>query len=228
MAKPSILIDTNALSHLSQVSIDLNGKSVDKWLWNIFNLHTCVAVRDEFKEGASKASASYKAINRRLKENGKNQNGVKTVPRLRHTRNLEAQWLAPKYYAKTLDDEDKGERHLLCAAAELAYSGSVGKFIVVTDDNTALRKFIRPVMKDHLLAEVWTTLDRLVFLYLTRKEVTSRFAKDAIRDIGGAGSFSIFEFRELGETEAERRLELIKAYHRKIDCITKLRSVFPS
>lgn len=100
--------------------------------------------------------------------------------------------------------------------------------MIVTDDNTAVRKFIRPILKDHPIAEVWTTLDLLLFLYLTRKEVSQTFVKEAIRDIGGASSFSIFEFKDMGESEAERRIELVKTYHRKVDRISELRNQLSS
>lgn len=224
MGKQSLLIDTNALSHLSQVSIELNGRTVDKWLWALFNLHTCKAIRDEFHVGSNKASASYRAINKRLRGNEKNQNEVQTIPRLRHTDALESKWLSPRYYTKALGATDRGERHLICAAAELASKRTIGRFAIVTDDNTAVRTFIRPILKDHPIAEVWSTLDLLLFLYLTRKEVSKAFVKEAIRDIGGASSFSIFEFRDLGESEAERRIELVKLYHRKVDRISELRN----
>lgn len=60
---------------------------------------------------------------------------------------------------------------------QLVCGESKGRFIVVTDDNPALRKFIRPLLFDHPLAEVWTTLDLLIYLYLTRKEVTASSRK---------------------------------------------------
>lgn len=81
-------------------------------------MHTCATVRDEFKEGASKASAQYKALNRRLAENPRNENKLKTIPTLNHISTLETGWLAPKYYTKALTAQDKGERHLMCAGAD--------------------------------------------------------------------------------------------------------------
>ncbi len=187
MPKPSILIDTNALTHLASVSSDLNGKSVDKWLWGIFNIHTCTAVRDEFRVGIANAplpnlKAMAIVVSGRI-------TGTKTELRAFRTCATPQLWNRAGCIRGTMPSpcpRGRGERHLLCAAAELACHGTIGKFIVVTDDNTALRKFIRPVLKDHPLAEVWSTLDLLLFMYLTRKEVTAGFAKDAVRDIAGA------------------------------------------
>lgn len=225
MHKTSILIDTNALSHLARISVDLDGVGTVGWLWREFNVHTCETVYNEFTNGVSRGPAGAKAIARKLFRNERNSNGVECRPALRYTQVLESRWLHPKYYSAALDDADRGERHLVCAAAEIASRKMIGKFVVVTDDHSALRKFVKAAMKEHPFAEVWNSLDLVLYMYLTCNSVTEGFAKEAVRDIGGLSSFSIFDSRAHGEADISRRTSLIIDYHRRIRTITGYRNL---
>ena len=120
MGKLNLIIDTNSLSHLASISVELKRQKPNIWLWKYFNVYVCEAVKDEFLKGISKAPVNSKAIGKKLKARGNTLN-------TRYTIQLESTWLAETYYNKTMGIKDKGERHFLCSALDSVYNKKIDR-----------------------------------------------------------------------------------------------------
>ncbi|MCY1511903.1 hypothetical protein D9M68_463440 [compost metagenome] len=218
--KVDIIVDSNALSHLASISIALNKEMPHKWLWKLFNVYICKSIKDEFLTNIDKAPANSKAIGKVLV---KNKSAVITAS---HTDTLERKWLSGHYYKKTLAKSDQGERHMVCVSAEMVYLALKGRLIIVTDDQTAVEGFITNVLNDNKFADVWTTLDLIIYMFYSFKEVSEDFAKDAVRDIGSMTSYSIKKYKRAGgQSDAETRLLIVKDYHNRIHNIKRIRTL---
>lgn len=212
-----ILIDSNALSHLSMV--EMGRKKAHTWLWEYFNVYTCTAVKTEFLQGVEKRGANAKAIGRKLKGD------KKLVPRTRKLNRLEKDWLVDNYYKKTLSKDDKGERHLICTAIELVKKRFFSQVVLVTDDYTATKNFLSSIKNDVAFGEIWTTLDLITFMYYVFDEISYSFAENAIIDISSFESYAWRKYKKPGYREEEARFQMRKEYIHRLKQIRLLRTI---
>ena len=224
MNKLNVFIDTSAFSHLASIDIELNRCKPHKWLWNFFNVHTCESVKNEFKKNIKNASQNSKSINKILNNNKRLSNNKKVIPEVKHTKKIENKWLSKYYYNKSLSKKDEGERHLICSVAELIYHNKFNRVIVVLDDRDA-NKFIKKISDETQIAEVWTSLDLLIYLFFFYNNIPVNFVESAIRNIAGSSSFPINEWKQKGQLESDARLNLIKNYYNKINRTKKFKQI---
>lgn len=207
--KPTIFIDANALSHIS--SLELNKRKVGIWLWHYFDVKTCTAVKNEYLKRVNSRDADSRALSRKLKKDSK------LVPLTRSLSRLENDWLATKYYTKTLTKSDEGERHLICVALEFVCKKNASQAFVVTDDLTARNYFLDKLKADIPFGEIWSTIDLVLYMYFAFSEVSYEFTEASIRDISSLDSFGFKAFKTRGDTETDARMRMLKAYIAKLN-----------
>jgi len=209
--KPSIFIDANALSHIS--SLELNKNKATKWLWNFFDVKTCTTVKNEYLNKVNKRDGYSKALSRKLKSDSN------LIPTTRSLVRLEKNWLATKYYTKSLSKHDEGERHLICVALEFIYKKKASQVFIVTDDLTARNFFLDKITKDIPYGKILSTVDLLLYMYFAFKEVSYEFTKSSIRDITSLDSYGFKAFRSNGDTESDARIKMCSFYIDKLDIL---------
>lgn len=216
--KTEIIIDCNSFSHLS--AIEINRQKPSTWLWKYFDVKTSTVIRDEFSIGIQNAPANSKAIRRRLDNND-------YILRPNRFTALQNNWLTNFYYMKSLSNNDKGERHLICSIIELHYYKKMPRGILVTDDLTAIDYFLDSIKKDTYFGSLWTSLDLLIYLYFYIKEVNYDDVATGIRDIISKSSFSAKRYKEKGNTDEFARQRMLGDYMRKLNNIKQIKQTLP-
>jgi hypothetical protein len=217
MSKPIIIIDTNSLSHLSEVEI--NREKSHRWLWKYFDIRTCRTIKNEFSKNINQATASSKVINKRLD---------KIIIADKYKEQIESRWLTKYYYKKSLSKEDEGQTHLATSIVELSYYKKFTQIILVTDDQKAINTFLNDVKEDILFGEIWNTLDLIIYLYFIKRDFSKEAAKSLIRDIGSQSSYPFKKYCKKNDTEADGRINLLSDYNNKIDRIESLKNILPN
>lgn len=219
LKKLEVLIDANAFSHLSK--IEINRQKADKWLWKYLQVFTCTAVKNEFNAKINKKkirTSTERSLNGKLTNN--------CIPKVRRLTKLEKNWLHPTYYRKLLRADDKGERHLICTAIELAKEKKIGQIIIVTDDYTARTDFMDNVLADIPFGQIWNTPDLLSYLYYTNDDISYGVAEDAIKDIIAIESMSWKKFKDPTDNQDDAKIKMIKYYIKKIQQIRFLKQKY--
>lgn len=217
MSKPKIIIDTNSLSHLSE--IEINREKPNLWLWKYFDINTCRTVKNEFSKNINKASSGSRVINRKLD---------KFILNDRHKSKIEKHWITKYYYKKSLSKEDEGERHLATSIVEYSFYKKFTQIILVTDDQKAIKTFLNDIKQDILFGEIWNTLDLIIYLYFIKRDFSKDAAKSVIRDIGSQTSYPYKKYCEGNESEADGRIKMLKDYTNRIDRIESLKNILPN
>lgn len=242
--KLNILIDTNSLFHLSEADIKIaaikknesevsllkrkgKGEKAAKWLWKYCNVYICNTIIDEIKRNLKKiTNASDSTIARETLRKLK-KNGIKT--NTKYTTQIEEKILRQYISsASLLNQEDRGERHLLCDAIELVFYKKNSQNIIVTDDYSAQIKFMYKVQTDYPFGQIWNVFDLILYFYFTQREVTFNQVEIAIRDLVALSSISIKKYKKQGyTTESDARLAMLKEYLSKAEKIKTIRSLLP-
>jgi len=217
--KPIIFIDCNSLNHLSR--IEFNRSKTHVWLWKYFKVYTCNIVKKEFGNGITKAESYKKLLNRHL-------SGKEKVFNPKYYQSVESNWLNFYYYKKNLSANDAGERQLLCTILEKICLYKFPNSIFLTDDLNAIEYFLRKSLNDIPYGNIWTSLDLILFLYLSRREISFEQASDALRDIISLTSFPTKHYKKPGDSDDMARLSISSDYLRKLKTIQKLRDIIPS
>jgi len=230
--KLNILIDTNSLFHLSEVDIKeapkgKRSKKPASWLWDYCNVYICKTIRKEYERNLNKIVKNSDRTNaketfRKLKERGK-----KTSTKF--TTQIEKKIMSAYMPEEKLSDsDDQGERHLVCEAIEMVYFNKLPNCVIVSDDYSALTKFMANAEADYPFGRIWNVLDFVVYLYFVRREVTHSQAQIAIRDLVALSSISAKKYKKQGcQTEVEARRAMLDEYFAKIDNIKQVRDLLP-
>lgn len=227
--KINILIDTNSLFHLSEVDIGKRGKKPTAWLWNYCNVYICEIIRAEFERNIAKIHknsanrTNAKATLRKMKSKGLS---TKSKYTLQIEKNTVGRYLNP---SSLNNSEDKGERHLICEAIEMVYYSKVSNCFIVSDDYTALQKFMKQAEDDYPFGTIWNVFDFIIYLFFTKKEITYSQTERAVRDLVALSSISVKKYRwQQGcQTEIEARQAMLRDYLTKLDNIKAFRNAFP-
>jgi hypothetical protein len=227
--KLNILIDTNSLFHLSEVDIGKRGRKPTAWLWNYCNVYICEIIKVEFERNIAKIhknsvnKTNAKATFRKIK-----QKGLST--KSRYIQQIERETVGRYVPPSSLNSsEDKGERHLICEAIEMVYYSKVSNCFIVSDDYTALQKFMRQAEDDYPFGTIWNVFDLIAYLFFAKKEVTYQQAEHAVRDLVALSSISVKKYRRRPgcQTEIEARQAMLKDYIAKLNNIKAFRDALP-
>jgi hypothetical protein len=221
--KLSILIDANALSHLSQIELSSRQNQkikANNWLWRHFNILTSKSVMDEFLNGPRKGNINL--VRRKLR------NDPYLIPESRNLKLLENNWLSHTYLpSQPLGKKDEGERHLICLAIEEVKKKTYPQMVIVSDDLTARKNFMSAVNITVPFGDIWSSLDLIVYLYFTSDEVDYRNAEKAIIDIVSNDSFPVKwdYFKNKADTNEDILIRLRNYYLRKIKELSQIKSL---
>jgi hypothetical protein len=219
--KINLLIDTNSLSHIS--GIEIKRQKLIKLVLGYFNVYTCKVIVEEFGDGIDKANQKNKATYSLLKKTQKH-----ILPESRNTRVIEK---TLKYlgYIKTLSKEDKGERCLVSMALENVYFNKFSQCILLTDDQTAVDKFLNSINNDFQFGRIWSVFDLIFFLFFNLR-INFENARDAIRDLVASSSISVRKYRHFKHRyydEEESRQMLLKENLKRLDKLKKMLNALP-
>jgi hypothetical protein len=215
--KINLLIDTNALNHLSK--LEFNQKKLIKLVLEYFNVYICQVVFEEFCNGIDKASQDNKATRNLLKKNERIiLHPTKITPEIEET-------LSRLKYYGSLSEKDRGERVMVSTAIEMVYQDKLSQSILLTDDQTAIDKFLDTLNKDFHFGNIWETLDLISFLYFKLK-INYDEAEEAIRDLVTNTSTSIKKYRlDKNITDVEARQKMLKMNLKRLGNIKEMHFV---
>lgn len=228
--KLNLLIDTNSLVHLSKIELG-NKLSGDDWVFEYFNVFQIEQIITEYDRNIKKQALFNRKNPDRKKHSFKKQhlrnfkNHSQEI-KIREIELLERNIVA-HYYKKALGQDDRGERHLIAGAIGAVYLKKINYCIVLTDDFSAMKKFIGAMKEDFKFGDIWNVFDVILYLFLTRKNLPVDAAKNAIRTLCALSSIPVkffIEKRNAEMTEAEARARMGLFYINKIDMNNKLRS----
>lgn len=230
-SKLNVLIDTNSLFHLSEVDIkeSISGKKNKKpasWLWDFCNVYVCKTIKEEYKRNLNKIDRnSNRTIARETLR--KMNYGLKTS--VKFTSQIEQNIIGRYLPEESLfNSNDRGERHLICEAIEMVYFNKFANCIIVSDDYSALTKFMSKAEEDYPFGRIWNVLDFIVYLYFVRREITHSQALIAIRDLVALSSISVKKYKKLGYFSDEAaRQAMFKEYTEKLNNIKQIRDLLP-
>jgi hypothetical protein len=115
---------------------------------------------------------------------------------------------------------DAGERHNYCMGVDDVRRGRYSQCVIITDDETALRAWLKQCPEIFPIGPVWTSVDLILHLYMTNcKQITRTLAANALKDLiaaygsGPATMLPPIPSQKLARklTEAIRRLDQIHA-----------------
>lgn len=219
--KINLLIDNNSLSHLS--SIEIKRQRLIKLVLRYFNVYTCEVIVEEFGDGIDKANQKNKATYSFFKKNQKY-----ILLKSRNTEVIE-KTLRELEYIKTHSKKDKGERYLVSLALENVYFDKFSQCILLTDDQTAVDKFLNSINNDFQFGRIWSMFDLVCFLFFNLR-INFENAKDAIRDLVALSSISVRKYRRFKGRyydEEESRQMLLTENLKRLDKIKKMLNALP-
>lgn len=227
-SKLNILIDTNSLFHLSEVDITSSkSRKPVSWLWDYCNVYICSTIKTEYIRNLNKIDKHSdrtiaKETLRKMRDKGLKTSTRYTVP-------IEQKVIAQYFNKeKLLESDDQGERHLISEAIEMVYLNKFATCIIVSDDYSAMTKFMSKAQSDYPFGNVWNVFDFLVYLYFVRREVTHSQAQSAIRDLVTLSSISAKKYKTQNhQTEYEARIAMLKEYLDKLDNVKQIRDLLP-
>lgn len=216
--KINILADTNSLIHLSEVEIEVQGNS-DRWLWNYFNVHKLKAIDEELQRNIKrKGRKVFRKVTGRKYRREAEEYHCKQI-------DLIETKVISHYYTKSLGSDDRGERHLIGHAIAGVRTGKFGYCIVLTDDSTAVTKFIEKIKSDFIFGDIWNVFDLILYLYLTKNAVSFQSAENAIRTLVPLSSISAKKYKKDGMTESDARIQMLSDYIGKLRKVASLKSI---
>jgi len=199
-----IFIDTNTFKHLAEVEI--NRKPSYQKIFEIFNVHTCSAVKKEFGYKAHIRDPRHLILSKKLSGNSAK------VLRTRKMKKLETLWLS-RFYKKAIENgKDESERNLVCILIELIIERKITRGILVTDDYTARTSFLDAIYKSFMLGEIWNSADLLIHLYLITSSVSYKSMEIALRDLIAIESMSWKKYKRTGDREQDAKIKMIGDY----------------
>lgn len=202
--KPLCIVDTCSLIYLSE--IELAGRSLHRWLWDEFNVTYSQSVWDEIERNARKMGRDARAIKRNgerfvsgLSKITAYENALFGPPFVRNEQvGICRTCKRPEFQRRQIQvnlaaDEDKGERHNCCVSLDIVVRGEHRQVIFLTDDRTAIRKYVSPVFEVFPLGHIWLSHDFVLYLFTRhRKRITLNEAELVLRDVNAKAASSGF------------------------------------
>jgi len=215
--KLNLIIDTNSLNHLS--TLEFNQRKLIKLVLEYFNVYICQVVFKEFCNGIGKANQENKTTRNLLKKNDR----IILYP-TKITSKIEETLFKLEYYGSR-SEKDKGERFMVSTAIEMVYQDKFSQSILLTEDQSAIDKFLKTLNNDFHFGNIWKTLDLISFLYFKLK-INDDEAEAAIRNLVANTSTSTKEFRnDKNIADYEARLIMLNKNLKRLKNIKEIRSV---
>lgn len=217
--KSLCIVDTSSL--INSYQIELGRKSLDKWLWDEFDIKYSKTVLEEFQTGSSNRSPKRKW-----------EDHIWSLPSIpTHERILfqslqrEIEYLCGRCSCTRIvcrnepftvdlnDVRDKGERHNCCIALEAIRTKQYPQIIFLTDDFKAVRDYAKNFFDTFPLGTTWSLLDFIIYLFMRYyNRITIDDVENALRDANAISSSS-------SEAESEKKVQRLNIYFKKANRI---------
>jgi hypothetical protein len=214
--KSLCIVDTSSL--INSCEVELGRKSLDKWLWDEFEIKYSKTVLEEFLRGRSRGNRKWEddiwqlpTISTHERILFKSLNREVEYPCARCRRII---YRNESFAIDFDDDRDKGERHNCCVALDAIRTGEYPQVIFLIDDFHAIRDYARNFFDTFPLGNTWSLLDFITYLFVRHKNrITLEDAKYALRTAITQGS--IFS------GELEKQSQRLNTYLKKLDRIAE-------
>lgn len=225
--KSLCIVDTSSLINSSEVL--LGGRTLDKWLWDEFEIKYSKTVLEEFQQGRSRGNSR-----RKLEEHVWQLSSISTYewilfqslqreveyPCRRCLRVLSRK----EFFAVDFDEErDRGERHNCCVALNAIKVGRYQQIIFLTEDFHAVRDYAKYFFDTFPLGNIWSLLDFIIYLFMRHyNRIMLDDVENALRSANAQGGISLNSSEGLSEKKAQR----LSAYFNKVHRIAEAFSQF--
>ncbi len=194
--KPVCIVDTSSLINLSDVQ--LAHRSLHSWLWDEFEVRFSKAVLDEIRRhqrdmGRNRRRDWERYVYRYDTINTCERVLFSSLTRLveagRCRRCNQAIWREQSFEPDLDSPQDKGERHNCCVSLNIVRDGNFRRQVIyLTDDQRAVRDYVKPVFDVFPLGTIWSSLDFVLYIFVRHRP---RIVLDAVlatlRDVNAKG-----------------------------------------
>ena len=185
MRKPTCMLDTNVLIHLS--GIELARKKAGMWLWEAFNVSISEAVKAEIQNHSSSIDSTVlrKACNSRSTKvvPDRDVDGVRlamVAAWKAHLVNDKPQPTPPAVHY----DRNRGEWFTVAALLQSVTDQRSGHYVLMIDDEKATRNFVPYFVGEIPVACFWDVYDFLVYTIIRfRNHITPLQVSEAIKNV---------------------------------------------
>ncbi len=225
--KSLCIVDTSSLINSSEVL--LGGRTLDKWLWDEFEIKYSKTVLEEFQQGRNRGNSR-----RKWEEHVWPLPAVSTYERILF-QSLQREVEYPckrcsrvlsrkESFAVDFDEtRDRGERHNCCIALDAIKTGRYPQVTFLTEDFHAVRDFAKYFFDTFPLGNIWSLLDFITYLFLRHyNRITLEDVENALRSANAQGGISL----SLGEGLSEKKAQRLSAYFHKVYRIAEAFSQF--
>jgi len=194
--KPVCIVDTCSLINLSDVQ--LARRSLHRWLWDEFEVRFSEAVLDEIRRHQrdmgrnrrrdwGKYVYKYNTINTR--ERMLFSSLTRLVEAGRCHRCNQTIWQEQSFEPDLDNPQDKGERHNCCVSLHIVRNGNFRRQVIyLTDDQRAVRDYVRPVFDVFPLGTIWSSLDFVLYIFVRhRPRILLQTVLATLRDVNAKG-----------------------------------------
>lgn len=195
--KPVCVIDTCSLINLSNVQ--LAHRSLHRWLWTEFEVRFSEAVLKEIRN--HKKDMGRDGSRRKWENYVWPYNTIPTCEKMLFsslTRRVEvgkcpcchqAIWRDQRFEPDLDNPQDRGERHNCCISLSIVRDGNFRRQVIyMTDDQRAIRDYVRSVFDVFPFGTIWSSLDFVLYIFVRH---WPRIAFDevlaALRDVNAKG-----------------------------------------
>lgn len=225
--KSLCIVDTSSL--INSCEVLLGGKSLDKWLWDEFEIKYSKTVLEEFQKGKSRINPR-----RKLEEHVWQLPSISTYERMLFLslrreveypcRRCSKVLSRNELFSVDLDDErDRGERHNCCVALDAIKTGRYPQIIFLTEDFHAVRDYAKYFFDTFPLGNIWSLLDFITYLFMRHNNrIILDDVENALRSANAQGGISLNSSEGLSEKKAQR----LSAYFKKVHRIAEAFSQF--
>lgn len=223
--KSLCIVDTSSL--INSCEVELGQKSLDKWLWEEFEVKYSRVVLDEFQRGKSKGNSRRKWEDHvwPLSTIGSNEQILFKSPQREIEypcrRCMRIISRDESFKIDFADTRDRGERHNCCVALDAVSAGKYPQVIFLIDDFRAVRDYARYFFNVFPLGNIWSLLDFITYLFMRHhKRIALADAKIALQN---ANAQSNIAWNARG-SESERQLQRLNIYLKKVEHIAYVHS----
>ena len=195
--KPVCIADTSSLINLSDVQ--LARRSLHKWLWDEFEVRFSKAVLEEI--GRHKKDMGRDGSRRQWEKHVWSYNTIRTCERTLFsslTRRVEVGrcrrcnqriWREQRFKPDLDNPQDRGERHNCCVSLNIVRDGNFRRQVIyMTDDQRAIRDYVRPVFDVFPLGTIWSSLDFVLYVFVRhRPRIAFDEVLTTLRDVNAKG-----------------------------------------